>query len=119
MAIARTATRANELAVRTALGATRARIVTQIFVECLVLAILASGAGLLFMGTVLQLVWRVIPATWAAALPYWIRWDIGPETAIHDRPARARRNENWRSQLDFSPHGEPPQRDPCVTRQPT
>jgi predicted permease len=83
LVFARTATRSNELAVRTALGASRARIVIQIFVECLVLALLAAGAGLLLLGAALQLVWRLIPASWAAATPYWIRWDIGPDTVIH------------------------------------
>lgn len=83
LVFARTATRSNELAVRTALGASRARIVTQVFVECLVLALLAAGAGLLLMASVLELMWRVIPGTWAASLPYWIRWEIGADTAIY------------------------------------
>jgi predicted lysophospholipase L1 biosynthesis ABC-type transport system permease subunit len=83
LVFARTATRSTELAVRTALGASRARIVIQVFVECLVLALLAAGAGLLLLGAALQLVWRLIPASWAAATPYWIRWDIGPDTVIH------------------------------------
>ncbi len=82
LVFARTATRSSELAVRTALGASRARIVLQVFVECLVLALLAAGAGLLLLTAALQLMWRVIPASWAAASPYWIRWDIGPDTVI-------------------------------------
>lgn len=82
LVFARTATRSNELAVRTALGASRARIVTQVFAECLVLALVASGAGLMLLASVLDLTWRVIPGAWAAALPYWIRWDIGLDTVI-------------------------------------
>ncbi|MGD2068871.1 MAG: ABC transporter permease [Gemmatimonadota bacterium] len=80
---ARTATRASEMAVRTALGASRARIVAQVFVECLVLAVLASGAGLALMAAVLGLVWRFMPVGWATALPYWIDWGIGAETVLH------------------------------------
>lgn len=43
----RTVARSGELAVRTALGASRARVVMQLFVESLVLAVLAAGVGLL------------------------------------------------------------------------
>jgi len=43
---ARAATRENEIAVRSALGASRARIVTQLFVEALVLAGVAVAVGL-------------------------------------------------------------------------
>ena len=44
---ARTATREGEIAVRSALGASRARIVGQLFVEALVLASVAAAVGLL------------------------------------------------------------------------
>jgi putative ABC transport system permease protein len=44
---ARTATREGEIAVRSALGATRARIIGQLFVEALVLASVAAAVGLL------------------------------------------------------------------------
>src|SRR5687768_8202687 len=43
---ARTATRQREIAVRTALGATRRRIVGQLFIEALVLSAAASAAGI-------------------------------------------------------------------------
>jgi predicted permease len=42
---ARTATRAGEIAVRSALGASRRRVVTQLFVEALILAGVAGAAG--------------------------------------------------------------------------
>lgn len=45
--LARTATRSSELAVRTAIGASRTRVVMQLFTEALVLAVLAAGLGLL------------------------------------------------------------------------
>jgi putative ABC transport system permease protein len=44
---ARTATREGEIAVRSALGATRARIIGQLFVEALVLASIAAAVGLM------------------------------------------------------------------------
>jgi predicted permease len=44
---ARTATREGEIALRSALGASRARIVAQLFVEALVLALLAATVGLI------------------------------------------------------------------------
>jgi len=43
---ASTATRQGEIAVRTALGASRGRIVAQLFVEALVLSTVAGAAGL-------------------------------------------------------------------------
>ena len=45
--LARTAARSSELAVRTALGASRTRIILQLFMESLVLAILGASVGLL------------------------------------------------------------------------
>jgi putative ABC transport system permease protein len=80
---ARTANRADEIAVRTALGAGRARIVAQIFVECLVLALLATGAGLMLMQLVFDGMWRFLPASWSAALPFWIDWKITGTTGVH------------------------------------
>lgn len=47
LVLARTASRSGELAVRTALGASRARVVLQLFVESLLPAMAAAGLGLL------------------------------------------------------------------------
>ena len=78
---ARTAARATELSVRTALGAGRSRIVAQVFTESLVLAVLAAAVGLGFMAVVLKSMWRVLPAEWPGLLPFWIDWSITPKTA--------------------------------------
>ncbi|MHC4925364.1 MAG: ABC transporter permease, partial [Planctomycetota bacterium] len=76
---ARTATRFRELAVRTALGAGRWRIVSQVFAETLVLAVLAGGAGLLLVDQVMShLPWERIAGE--AALPYWL--DLGVPGAV-------------------------------------
>jgi predicted permease len=65
---ARTSTRSSEFAVRTALGASRARILTQVFTESLVLALIATGAGLLLLS---WLPGRFFDAM-GITLPYWI-----------------------------------------------
>lgn len=83
LVFARSATRAGELAVRTALGASRTRIIAQAFVESLLLALLAAGAGLLLMGLVLELMWQVLPAGLSETLPYWIDWRIDGGTVVH------------------------------------
>jgi putative ABC transport system permease protein len=82
LVFARTATRGSELAVRTALGASRARIVAQVFTECLVLAVLASGLGIALMAFVMDVIWKLIPAWLPTALPYWIDWGISGRTAM-------------------------------------
>lgn len=50
LVLARTAARSSELTVRMALGASRARVVMQLFVESFVLAVVAGGLGFLILG---------------------------------------------------------------------
>ena len=79
LTLARASIRSSELAVRTALGASRARIVSQLFIESLVLAVLAAGFGLL-VGQ-----WVVLPALLSAFGETFPRWfDVGasPETVV-------------------------------------
>lgn len=69
--LARSATRAAEFTVRTALGASRARIVGQVFAEALVLSVLAAGLGTLLLNLVMQ---RLLDPAWSSSwtrLPYW------------------------------------------------
>lgn len=77
---ARTVTRQDEFAARTALGASRGRIVMQLFVEVLVLAAGAGIAGLLlareFSGRLTRI---VMPMMGPANLPYWM--DFTPSLA--------------------------------------
>ncbi len=79
---ARTATRAGEIAVRTALGASRARVVAQLFVEALVLSLAAALVGLAIAGGLLVKV-QALAETYErrlGAVPFWI--DLGLSPAV-------------------------------------
>jgi putative ABC transport system permease protein len=74
LVFARTATREDEITVRTALGASRGRISAQLFAEALVLSSLAAGAGLLaarFVGQWGKGLWE----QGIGRAPFW--WDDG------------------------------------------
>ena len=73
--MARTANRTVELAVRTALGASRARVVTQIFVETLLLAGIAAGAGLFLLDVLLERIDGLVGG------PFWLDLDVTLEVA--------------------------------------
>ena len=74
---ARTATRHAEIAVRTALGASRARIVGQLFVEALVLASVAAVIGLVLTQTGLGQIQAAMREGYGG-LPFW--WQFGLST---------------------------------------
>ena len=74
--LARTATRAGEVALRTVLGASRARIMGQLFVETLLLALLATGIGLIAIDIAID---RLAPRL---PLPFWFDPGITPAFAI-------------------------------------
>jgi predicted permease len=76
--LAQTSTRASEFAVRTALGASRGRILTQVFVEFLVLAVVAAGAGLLLLDWLPD---RLLTAL-GITLPYWIDTGMNAATVL-------------------------------------
>ncbi|MEX2179941.1 MAG: ABC transporter permease, partial [Gemmatimonadaceae bacterium] len=81
LVFARTATRLRELAIRTSLGASRARIVSQIFVETLLLAVIAAGVGVLVFDWALDHV-NLAGLAGQSALPYWLSLDLTLETAL-------------------------------------
>lgn len=76
--LARTASRSGEIAVRTALGASRGRIVSQLFVESLVLAVAATGVGLLLADYIAARFQVELP--WA--LPYWVDFGVTPGSVV-------------------------------------
>ena len=75
LVFARTWARAPELAVRTALGASRRRVVGQLFVEMLLLGSIAAVIGLASARAVLDyLAQTIVP------LPFWITFEPSPRT---------------------------------------
>jgi predicted permease len=79
---ARTATRQGEIAVRTALGASRARVVGQLFVEALVLAGLSAGIGLLIARFAIAQ-GHAIMQTEVGRMPFWLDEGIPLVTIVY------------------------------------
>lgn len=80
LVFARTATRGWEVAVRNALGASRGRIVTQLFTEALVLTALAAGLGTALAKLALR--WGV-RGIGADVLPFWITDSLSTTTLLY------------------------------------
>jgi predicted permease len=75
---ARTATRMGEIAVRTALGATRARITMQLFVEALVMSGTAAVIGLTIVSAMLGKAGEVL-----GQRDYWIDFAVSPTLILY------------------------------------
>jgi macrolide transport system ATP-binding/permease protein len=69
--LVRSETRRRELAVRRALGATRARLIRQFVIEGLVIVVFGSVAGLVSSHWAMQLLVGLIPQDMLAAMPYF------------------------------------------------
>lgn len=80
---ARTASRAGEIAVRTALGASRARIVAQLFMEALVLSGVGSIVGLMIAHVASRRAAAMIQLSYGEVVPYWIHLGITPGVALY------------------------------------
>ena len=80
---ARTAGRSGEIAVRTALGASRSRIVAQLFMEALVLSGVASLVGLAIAYAVSQRAAMILRLTYGDMVPYWIQLEVTPGVALY------------------------------------
>jgi hypothetical protein len=78
---ARTVTRLGEIAVRTALGASRARILSQLFVEALALTGVGAAAGLGLCGLALRYTRWLADAN--HTLPFWIRYELSPGSVLY------------------------------------
>ena len=87
---ARTATREGEIAVRSALGATRARIVGQLFVEALLLALVSAAIGLLAADRAIRFGLDLVSARFDAA-PFWSIRGLAFTTILYDCGLAVRR----------------------------
>jgi putative ABC transport system permease protein len=79
---ARTAARYREIAVRTALGASRRRVVGQLFVEALVLSVGASLLGLALAQVGIDLAHQIMLDEMAAGEPFWLDYGLRPVTVL-------------------------------------
>jgi predicted permease len=75
---ARTATRAGEIAVRSALGASRRRVVSQLFAEALVLSGVAALIGLTLAGIALGQIEAFQRRTTDGWFPFWFDLGLSP-----------------------------------------
>ena len=80
---ARAASRETELLVRSALGASRRRIVTQLFAEALVLAGLAGAVGLVMAQLALTRLGEPYLELNYGRLPFWYDFDLSPQTIVY------------------------------------
>ncbi|HEX8271814.1 MAG TPA: ABC transporter permease [Longimicrobiaceae bacterium] len=80
---ARTATRAGEIAVRLALGASRARVVTQLFAEALVLSLAAAALGLVAARFWLRQGNAFMQRTAGGQVPFWWEMRLSPGTVAY------------------------------------
>jgi hypothetical protein len=82
---ARASSREAELVVRSALGASRSRIVMQLFVEALVLTGVAAGVGL--FATRYGLSWALwivrLEVFNGSSLPFWLDASVSPRTVVY------------------------------------
>jgi predicted permease len=80
---ARAASREIEIGVRNALGASRGRIVAQLFIEALALSGLSVTAGLAAARFGVGSLWRLIEADSGRALPFWLNDRLTPSTIAY------------------------------------
>lgn len=83
---ARGATREREIAVRSALGASRARILGQLFVEALVLVGLAAIVGFSAAGMGKDWYVAMLEADAGGGIPFWIGGGLAPATVLYLLP---------------------------------
>lgn len=80
---ARAATRENELTVRSALGASRGRLVMQLFSEALVLGLAAAIVGLGAAAVTLRVYGMPYLEMNIGTMPFWFDTDLSPATVLY------------------------------------
>jgi predicted permease len=80
---ARTATRQGEIAVRTAIGASRRRVVAQLFAESLVFTSASAVVGLFVARIVLRFVEDALEPALPQGLPFWIEFRLSAGTILY------------------------------------
>lgn len=78
---ARTITRLPEIAVRTALGASRGRILSQLFIEALALTLLGAAVGLVLSSVALR--WIAALALANGSFPFWVQYNLTLPTMLY------------------------------------
>lgn len=81
LVFARTATRSWDITVRNALGASRGRIITQLFIEALVLAVVAAVVGLVLAR--FSLGWGLSLVAVGDSMPFWIDSSLSWKTVLY------------------------------------
>ena len=79
---ARTAARHSELVVRHALGASRGRVVAQLFAEALVLSLVAAAFGVALAQVGIAMGNRIMAAEVDGAFPFWMDTSFQPSTIV-------------------------------------
>jgi predicted permease len=78
---ARTLARLPEIAVRSALGASRRRILAQLFIEAFLLSTLGAAAGLYGANLALEWLRSFVPSV--EQVPFWLAFDLSAYTAAY------------------------------------
>jgi putative ABC transport system permease protein len=80
---ARTATRLGEIAVRAALGASRRRIVAQLFVEALMLSGISAGAGIFIADVAMRQLNGTMLIIAGNGLPFWMSLSLKMDSVMY------------------------------------
>ena len=85
LVFARAAGRESEIVVRTALGASRRRVVGQLFAESLVLGVISAGIGIAAAEIGLRWLWSAVQIALldGTPLPFWIRPELTGTTLLY------------------------------------
>lgn len=80
---ARTASRIGEIAVRSALGASRGRIVLQLFVEALAVALPSAALGIAVALVTLEHIDRIVAMYFGGGMPFWAQSGQNPSAIAY------------------------------------